>query len=193
MNNSGCDLNTLLNHLVNKHYKYLLTVAKRITRRKDVELAADLISETYLSIIENEKQVPEDDTGFIMYFVRYMKLQFLGERSTFNKAMKLQADIEHGEIQLGEWDEVFAEPTNEATKELLKELSHLKETQVSKLINVYEIKESLPGHLKTIFELHFENGLSSREIAEMMEKETGYKMYYGRYNDMINEVKTYLK
>lgn len=193
MSNSECDLNTLLNHLVNKHYKYLLTVAKRITRRKDVELAADLINETYLSIIENEKQVPEDDTGFIMYFVRYMKLQFLGERSTFNKAMKLQADIEHGEIQLGEWDEVFAEPTNEATKEMLKELSHLKETQVSKLINVYEIKESLPGHLKTIFELHFENGLSSREIAEMMEKETGYKMYYGRYNDMINEVKTYLK
>lgn len=182
-----------MNHLVNKHYKYLLTVAKRITRRRDVELATDLISETYLSIIENEKQVPEDDTGFIMYFVRYMKLQFLGERSTFNKAMKLQADIEHGEIQLGEWDEVFAEPTNEATKEMLRELSHLKDNQVSKLINVYEIKESLPGHLKTIFELHFENGLSSREIAEMMEKETGYKMYYGRYNDMINEVKTYLK
>lgn len=183
-----------MNQLVNKHYKYLLTVAKRITRRKDVGLAEDLIHETYLHIFENEKIYPKDDTGFIMYFVRYMKLQFLGERSTFNKAMKLTSDIENSEIQIQDNEalsdlELYVEGTNEATKEMLKELTHLTEPKVKKLIRVHEFKETLPPHLKTIFEFYYESGMSSRQIAELMEKETGYKMDFRRYNDMINEIK----
>lgn len=183
-----------MNKLVNKHYKYLLIVAKRITSKKDIYLAEDLIHETFLSIYENEKIVPTDDTGFIMYFVRYMKLQFLGERSTFNKAMKLTSDIEHSEIQIHDNEalndlELYVEGTNEATKEMLKELTHLTESKVKKLIKVYDFKDTLPPHLKTIFEFYYENGMSSRQIAELMEQETGYKMDFRRYNDMINEIK----
>jgi hypothetical protein len=72
---------------------------------------------------------------------------------------------------------------------MLKELTHLTEPKVKKLIRVHEFKETLPPHLKTIFEFYYESGMSSRQIAELMEKETGYKMDFRRYNDMINEIK----
>lgn len=183
-----------MNQLVNKHYKYLLTVAKRITRKKDVQLAEDLIHETYLHIYENEKICPTDDIGFIMFYSRYMKLQFLGDRSTFNKAMSLGVDIDHSDIHIEDNEalndlELYVEGTNEATKEMLKELTHLTESKVKKLIKVYDFKDTLPPHLKTIFEFYYENGMSSRQIAELMENETGYKMDFRRYNDMINEIK----
>jgi RNA polymerase sigma factor (sigma-70 family) len=183
-----------VNNLVNKHYKYLLKVAKRITRRKDVWLAEDLIHETYLHIYENEKFVPLDDIGFISFFCKYMLFMFIGERSSFNKATKIHTDIEYTNVQIEDNEvlsdlELYVEGTNEATKEMLKELTHLTEPKVKKLIRVHEFKETLPPHLKTIFEFYYESGMSSRQIAELMEKETGYKMDFRRYNDMINEIK----
>lgn len=148
--------------------------------------------EAYLILID--KKVPSDEIGFIMYFSRTMKLLYLGERSRYNKAVKSR------EVELAEYFEVPCEGLDvdfiglsEDDRIATDVLSHLPLKRVNQFLDVQEFKDCLPGHLKEIFELHYEKQLSAREISKLMADWTGYDMYYGRYNTMINEVKQKVK
>ena len=179
----------MLSKLVEDNYKDILLAATRITRRTNVKQNKALINETYLAL--HGKKIPTDNIGFLMYFNRTMKIIHIDQRSTYNKHEKVNS-VEHIYEQINEeWKEIEiqTEQTNESTKELIKELSYLSEEKAVQYLEVMDFKKGLPPNEREIFDLHYEKGLSSREIAKLMEEETGWKMSYVRYNEMINKVK----
>lgn len=188
----------MLNKLLTDNYKEILIAAKRITRKRDVKLAPVLINETFLHIAEEKKTYPTDNIGFVMYYSRYMKLMFLGERSRFSKAERFK-ELEiievyepEDETALNEMD-LNSEEINEATRDVLDNLSHLRISRLNRYMDVVEFEHSLPSHLKDIFDMHYRHGMSSRDIARNMEIWSGYKMDYRFYNGLINEVKQLIK
>jgi DNA-directed RNA polymerase specialized sigma subunit len=159
-------------------------------------MADDLISETYLKIT-NWDAIPEKDEEFIKVFVTQMKWEFKGKRSKFNKLYhSKEAEILDG-FQLEDKEstnDIFlnSEGINELTKDVVEELSHLGPEAVQKYIEVASFKESLPGWEKELFELHYEDSLSSRKIAKGLEDLYEFDVNYQNINKLINEVKTKL-
>ena len=95
---------TLLAQLFTNNHKYINTVATRITRCKDKSLAPELISCTYLYLVEKNKEVPQRDEDFIKWFSTYMSNFFEWPNSDFNKAISpkdvLILDDENSNIQV---------------------------------------------------------------------------------------------
>ena len=183
----------MLSELLENNYKVILKAARNITQRRGQHQAPALINETYLKVFE-KNDYPTDDKNFIGHYVKTMHYLYLGKRSSYNKA-------EHKEhIPLvydpgnEDWKliEIEAEGTNKETKDTMLAVSNLTTDKAIRYVGVMEIKESLPPHEKEIFDLHFEKGMSSRQIAKHMEVETGWKMSYARFNEMINKVKSKL-
>lgn len=197
----------MLNKLLEDNYKEILTVATRITRKKDRHIATELINETFLQIAERNKVIPTDNIGFVMYFSKYMKLMFMGERSSFNRNINGKEVLTESETYLDFKNELKAlidtdaeleielgaEETNEVTKDLLSNLSHMTYERVKRYAEVIEFRVSLPPWEKELFDMHFELGLSSRQIADLMKEETGYEMHPQRCKLMIKEIKNKIK
>jgi RNA polymerase sigma factor (sigma-70 family) len=182
----------MLAQLVERNYKNILPVAKRITGRDCYRQATALISETYLTVSEKNKEYKSDE-HFVKSFSKTMYFLFKGKRSTYNKAEGLSKV--HLEYDPGneDWKEIeIILDGNEQTKDLVMNLSHLKTEDAIEYVKLMQFKEQLPPHEKEIFCLHFENRMSGREIARLMETETGFKMSYVRYNEMIKGIKNKL-
>jgi len=196
----------MLSKLVEDNYKQLLINAKHITRRNPRHQAEALISEAYLTL--SNKEVAEE--GFIKVFTKTMHLLYIGERSTYNKSERLSKihllDGEGGrrgtssgnngsslfrETGNDDWKkiELVLDDVNESTRNLINELSHLKEQDAVDYVELMCFKQSLPPHLKEIFSLYYEQGMGAIRIARLMEEETGYKMSYMGYHRMIVELK----
>lgn len=161
----------MFNKLFEDNYAHILSTAKKIVRKKSHYGsrydARELMNEAYLTLFD--KPIPNEEK-FIERFSSTMKYLFIGERSTYNKNVntwiltdKVDNIKEEDWISRYEYDDVVA------------------------------FKNKLPAHLKAIFELHFEDGLSSRKIAAHMEKRSGYKMERKNYGELINEVKHKIK
>lgn len=81
--------------LFSDNYEYLNTVAKRITRRKNIKLAPELLNTTYIEVFEKQERgkfIPSDKEDFVKWFCAYMNNCFLFRDSTFNKNQKLDID-----------------------------------------------------------------------------------------------------
>jgi len=183
----------MLSILLTKNHKYIKECARNICRRKDERMADDLISEVYLKVNKFET-LPTKDDEFIKVFVTNMKYEFIGRRSKFNK-LYTPKELELAEgIQIADTDSdielyIQCEQTNESTKALINELSHLKEEQAQSYINVMEFKDSLPGWEKEVFEGYFELDKSGRLIARESSERYGYNMSKQRVQKLINIVK----
>lgn len=194
----------MLTKLFENNHKQLKNVARRMCGNK----WGDLVSETYLRVA-TFKTLPDKDEEFIKVFVENMKYQMLGRRSGFNKLNNFKdlyyIDYKHDKLKEGDdleiefvddWSEedvyLKCDKVNEATKDLIKELTHLTKEKVERYVNLQEFKAQLPGWDKEIFELHFEHGMSSRDIASHL-KMLGYETNYQRMNGLINEVKYKIK
>jgi DNA-directed RNA polymerase specialized sigma24 family protein len=176
----------MLSKLVEDNYKQLLINAKHITRRNPRHQAEALISEAYIKLAN--KEVKEE--GFVKVFTKTMHYLYIGTRSTFNKAEKLSPlhlTFDNGN---DDWKqiELVLDNVSDGTRELINELSHLKEQDAVDYVDLMCFKHQLPPHLKEIFSLHYEQGLGCRKIAQLMEEETGYKMSYMGYHRMIMEL-----
>lgn len=84
-----------LSQLFTNNYEYLNVVAKRITRKRGIEKAPELINETYLNLAEKQTPVPVDNEEFVKFFSKCMKNYFTWPNSSFNKSMKL--DVNEGD------------------------------------------------------------------------------------------------
>lgn len=122
-----------------------------------------------------------------------MKNRYVWPNSNFNKATRINS-IDYGDFDVPDQDalnniQLAVEETNEATKELIEVSSGMKKDRVLKYVQVVEFKNALPPHEKELFELHFNNQLSSRKISEKLLQETGLKMNYQNINKMVNGLK----
>lgn len=84
-----------LSELFTNNYEYLNTVAKRITRHKDIKLAPELLNTTYLAAFEKQEKgdcIPQDDLGFVKWFSMFMKNCFMWPNSNFNSGSTLTVD-----------------------------------------------------------------------------------------------------
>lgn len=179
----------MLAKLVEDNYKQILDNAINITRRKNYQQAKALINEAYLTL--SEKDLTTKKEFFVEYYTATMYNLYIGERSSYNKNERVSTiPIEYEQVN-DDWKqiEILLDEANEATIEAICNLSHLGKEKAIKYVELMQFKDRLAPHLKEIFSLHFEQGLSSRKIAEVMESETGYKMEFKSYNRMINEVK----
>ena len=183
-----------LGELFSHNYQYLALVAKRITRRKNIKLANDLINQTYLDI--HDKEYPKNGDEFIKWFSKCMKNRYVWKNSNFNKNTQLIAGNELPEQSdpTAQADiELSTEETNDTTKELIEVSSGMKKERVLKYIEVIEFKKSLPLHEQYLFDLYFNNDLSTRKISKQLSEETGYDMHFKRINSMVNEIKAKIK
>ena len=179
----------MLNKLVIDNYKELKEAANNITRRRDRNQSNELINETYLTLFN--KVVPETNAIFVKWFTKSMKYIYIDKYSSFRKATDQKESSLTYDTGNSDWKdiELGAEQINEKTKGIITGLSHLTNDKALKYVELLEFKESLPPHERELFELHFEKGLSGRKISKLMEKETGFKMSYVRYNEMIKVIK----
>lgn len=183
----------MLNELLENNYKEILKAAVNITRRRDRHQAKALINETFLKVFEKDNY-PTNNTEFIGHYVKTMYFLYKGERSSYNKAETSKHITLEFDPGNEDWKhiELDAENINKETKDTMLAASNLTTDKAIRYVKILEIKDSLPPHEKEIFSLHYEQGLSSRQIALHMEKETGWKMSYVRFNEMINKVKAKL-
>lgn len=179
----------MLNELFEYNYVRIRQAAKNIVRKSGQE-ADQLINETFLNIAE-KKDYPKDKDIFFYYYLKFMRYMNIGERSQYSKCL----DSKHLEIKIDpsddSWEsiEMGAEQINEETKDLLLNLTHLNKDKAVRYAKVMEVKETLAPHEAEIYDLHFDKGLSSRKIAELLETESGWKTSYVRINEFINQVK----
>lgn len=68
----------------------------------------------------------------------------------------------------------------------------MKKDRVLKYISVLEFKNSLPLHERYIFDLYYNNRMSSRKIAEALSKED-YPIHFKSINSMVNSIKAKIK
>lgn len=192
-----------LSELFTYNYTYLNTVAKRITRCKNVHMAADLLNDTYLVIHEKQEaglKVPENNDEFVKWFSKCMSNYFKWPNSSFNKLFnsKESLTIDNGYFQrnderLIDQDalrdiEILVEDTNDFTKELFEISSSMGAIKTLKYIELVEFKRTLPSHEKILFELYYEKELSTRDIATLYSSPV-HKMNYQSVNNMVNKIK----
>lgn len=205
-----------LDEAVNKNFGYLTIVAKRITQSKNVRMASDLVSETYLAL--SEKVIPEDNDEFIKWFSKSMKNQFRWSKSEFNKIYQpkefttLDKHSHHNQNQQKHLDGGYinsfndlivdedaqrniylqCEQTNDFTKELFEISSSLGRAKTLKYIELIEFKRSLPPHESVLFDLYFQKELSTRNISSMYSDEYN-KLSRISVNKMVNKIKDKIK
>jgi RNA polymerase sigma factor (sigma-70 family) len=184
-----------LSELFTNNYEYLNTVAKRITRCKNVRMAPDLLSETYINLSNKETHVPDDNEEFVKFFCKCMKNYFIWPNSSFNKLYESEA-VELDDFKLARLTdpeaqreiEISVEQTNDFTKEIIEISSSMGKAKTLKYIELVEFKRDLPPHEQILFELYFEKELSTRKIASMYSDEA-HKMNYQSINQFVNVIK----
>jgi hypothetical protein len=179
--------------MLTDNYQQIYVAAKRITQRNNQRNPKELISETYL-VLEPKGIVPNNNIEFVMYFSKAMKYVYLGERSEYNKGVKPSDHFIEYDYGNDDWKqiELQAETTDTNTKDLIDNISHLTKEKAFKYIDLMYSKQTLSPSESELFKLHFEHGLSSRDIAKLLEEETGWKLSYGTFNRLINTMKTKL-
>lgn len=154
----------MINVLIERNIKSLSQVAKRITPKQ----SHDLITDTYLKIIE--RSVPTNDHEFIKYFSKCMANNFNNQRSSFNKNFVIK------EINYNFIEEDNSEDINK--QDVYNELM--------------EFKETLNTHEQILFELHYEQGMSCRDIAKSL-RYNNYITSYRSIVRLINPINKKLK
>jgi len=176
--------------MVEINYKDIKLCAQRITQRNPRRDSEELINETYIWL--SDKWTPEDKEEFLKYFVKTMKLLYIGERSPYGKAVRMKETYLEYDPGNSDWkkiEEIYFDEINEQTKETLNNLSHLTQDKAIKYADVMMFKNRLSPHEKELFELHFVEGVSARQIAKDISKDLGYKTSYQNFVRMINEIK----
>ncbi len=181
-----------------------------ITRKRNVKLAPELISETY--IFAHSKEYPADNKQFIKWFGTAMNNIYYWPNSSFNKIYKLDFyekqrksiyEAKHNETQhtpipsredldcIPDQTDVHIslEETNQTTKELIECSTGMRKERVIKYIRCLELKNSLPLHERYIFDLYFEHNLSARTIEDMLDGDVQYRTI----NDAIKSIKLKIK
>ena len=179
------DNNIIMGELFTNNYNELYIVAKRITQRKDYRMAPALINETYIQL--QHKIPPKCPNEFVKWFSKSMKQQYFWKETSYNKNERITSIDTGIDIPDTENFNLSIEDTNQQTKELIEINSGMKTERMLKYIQVLEFKENLLLHEKYLFELHFTNGLSGREIARNL------NMSKNSIILMINKIKTKLK
>lgn len=208
-----------LGQLFANNSEYLTTVAKRITRHKNVKMAPDLVSETYLNLHDKDTVFPQDNEEFVKWFSKCMKNYFSWGNSSFNtlyqpkesltidsqfrtetKGVKYLAE----QTKCDRFDELIVdecamrnieiqvEQTNSFTKELLEISTSIGKNKTLKYLEVIEFKRSLPAHEATLFDLYFKHNLSTRDISEMYSDGVN-NLSRISVNNMVNVIKSKLK
>lgn len=173
-------------------YPEINIVAKRITRRRDVNQAPDLINTTFVEL-HKHSLYPTSPEDFVKWFSRSMKQQYVWRNSNFNLSNKIQSDQEIEDIEDTGIDlELLSESTNEATKDFIQVSSSMKKERVLRYIQVLEFKKSLPLHEQEVFELYYVNDIPIRKLLQLL-NETGDCISYESVRQMVNSIKTKIK
>lgn len=158
-----------LEQIFSDNYSYLHKIAIRIAGRN----AEDLLTETYLTVHEKKKGVPTKKNEFIKFFVKWMSNCHRWSQSSYNKQKTgkelLVTEYEYTPVQ-------ESEPCKEC------------------LFNEIELfKRTLPSHEKALFELHFEDKVSCRMIAQQLSFEFKYVVNPRSIERMVLPIKKKIK
>lgn len=74
-----------LNTLVSNNYREIYQIAIRISGRKNVDMAGDLISQTYIELIDDNKHYTGEAKDFIKWYSKAMKNLFRWSEAGFNR------------------------------------------------------------------------------------------------------------
>jgi hypothetical protein len=202
----------VLKELINKHYDYLIIVAKRIigANKKSEQEKFDLLNGVLDNILTRGKDfkstITRSEDDFIKYVSKCMKNEKVLFKSRHNKFYIPNRG--RGFIAITDWDEVhgdknqeareieiLAENTSEAMREYIidTERNNLPHKAVSDYLEVISIKNSLPLPDKQLFVQAFENEKSGRAIAREMSLKTKMHIPHGNINLMINELRETIK
>ncbi len=178
----------MIHELITNNYAQLKINAGNIVGKKKQYGsrydARELISETFVQLEKRNKFATKSDKDFIAHFTKSMHLIFISKRSNYNLGMNHWALSD-------KLDWVKDEETNtDLTIDQIDGCPHLNLNDAQRLSELRKFKDTLPGHLKTIFELNIECKLGSREIAKEMTELTGVKTGRGSFDLMIKELRT---
>nr|WP_298659794.1 hypothetical protein [uncultured Flavobacterium sp.] len=130
-----------LDELIKNNYDYILKCAKKIAKNE----AEDLVNCTYISIFDRKGfEFPQDNEGAVKVFVKYLHLNYTSQKRAFN------ADKRTREVLIGNYE----------AKDLIEDGSEVDE------IELKEFKETLNEPELIVYELHYEEDISLRSIAE---------------------------
>lgn len=184
----------MISNLLSDNYNEIEVVAKRITGNHR-STAHEIINQTFIEL--SKKECPDNKHEFVKWFSRSMAMSYKCKNSAYNYSKTKETLLDYSpeiidtdslnEIEIG------IESINQATKELIEVSSSMRKDRVITYINILELKKSLPPHEKYLFELYFENGLSTRDIAKQESEISGYNIGYQRINNMINVIKAKIK
>jgi len=198
-----------LDTMMNKHYAYLLTVGSNIVQRdrRHKNEHYDLVAETYEILYERFsagkeyiKEAVQEDDDFIRLCCRTMKNLKKWKNDVHNKSLMSTGQflvIDHEPISFQEQldIELGAEPTNQETKDYIKDInsSSVPTNRVIDYIKIVSISESLPTHERHLYNEALVNGKSSRTIAREVSTKMGESISYNTVNRMINKLKLKIK
>lgn len=151
----------MINDLISRNLHSLSKVAKKIAPKQ----SHDLLTDTYLQVLN--ANVPTNDHEFIKYFSRCMSNNFRNQKSTFNQNFVIK-EINCNFVVIEDVEQIDKE-------EVINELA--------------QFKSQLKTHESILFELHFEQGLSYRNIAKLLIERSGYQVSYFSIQALIKPIK----
>ena len=130
------------NYLFEKTYNELFISALRITG--NITDAKDLISESFIDIVERKKKPPTNQEEFVKWMTTYLKFHYLSKYGRFKKQKT------GTEKPIDTWKETVQEEDSEP-----------------RILSVRQFKTTLDALDKILFELIYEKELSYSEINKL--------------------------
>jgi len=160
-----------LNYLIENNYKELHLTACRITGNRS--LACDLISETYLDILDRGKVYPLENLDFLKWAKNYLHLHYRSKYGKFKKQLR-------GKEQPVNILRDLPTPTPEP------------DINTKDLYQVAKFKSKLDALDKVLFKLIYEDGLTYTEILKLF-KDAGREIKRHSLQRLARDLKENIK
>jgi RNA polymerase sigma factor (sigma-70 family) len=148
---------------ISRNYSQLVQIASRVFSRTQLD-PAEVISELYLDVTENKREIRETESDYLNYSKRWIKSRLTWTGGNVIKTLRITdkktEDIEKHKFRLS------VEPSEIKTEVVIDlELIGFSQDQAEKIESCLIFSRSLPLYQKRLFELYYQEGLSIQQIA----------------------------
>lgn len=202
---------SLLDTMITKHYKHLVSTANLIVRsnRKEKNEHYDLVAETVEWMYQKQREgkeyikaVLESDEDFIKLFSKVMKRQKQWHGGAHVRSQSFGKDFVVIDYDFDAQDpgnlldiELQAENTNEATKDYIKDLvcENISLTRAFDYLKIMSVRQNLALPDRVLFDDAFVRGKSGRQIARETSERVGFNINHKRICDLVNDLRDTIK
>ena len=165
----------MLDQFIKERYEYLRECAINICKKKDTNLAEDLLSELILFLYTKPDKIKKYMNGqkdLEAFSVKWMNSQITWYNSPFNN--KFKKPITHEDINEGY-------EMNITDDDVIKDLSSIYTTeQINKIMTAYDLYDTFTPAEQLLFRLYFIEGLSLDAIKNSVAIKKMGRKYIGR-------------